>query len=119
MSTISRGGRRGRKSKLASASYTELKNEMIRRQEQVQSLLTTRERLSAELRDLEALIESAGGGDLLTTTYTTTMRRRGPGRPPGSGKKRTTLIGAAPRHGRRGGRRGNANSLVETLQSVL
>jgi hypothetical protein len=119
MATLTRGGRRVRKSKLASASYTELKNEMIRRQEQVQHLITTRERLAAELRELEAVIESVGGGEAFTATTYTTMRRRGPGRPPGSGRGRPKMTGATPRHGRTTGRRGNAASLADSLVAVL
>ena len=117
MSNLARGGPRGRKSRLASASYTELKNEIIRRQEQVQNLITTRDRLSAELRELETLIESVGGGEVITASYTT-VRRRGPARPPGSGKGRAMLTGPTARHGRKG-RKGNANSLAGSLHTVL
>jgi hypothetical protein len=118
MATFTSGGRRGRKSRLAAASYTELKNEMMRRQEQVQHLMNTREELAAQLRELETLIESAGGGEAIGATAMP-MRRRGPGRPPGSGRGRAKMRGVAPRHGRTGGRGPNAASLVESLQAVL
>lgn len=115
--TIS-GGRRGRKSRLASASFADLQNELRRRQEQVQTLITARERLSAELQELEGLIESVGGSDI-GLGVVAPMRRRGPGRPPGSGKGRRIMRGAAPRHGRTGPRARNTNSLAESLASVL
>jgi hypothetical protein len=115
--TIS-GGRRGRKSKLASASFADLQNELHRRQEQVQTLLTARERLSAELQELEQLIESVGGSDI-GLGVVAPMRRRGPGRPPGSGKGRKAMSVAAPRHGRRGPRTRNAANLADSLASVL
>jgi hypothetical protein len=92
---------------------------MMRRQEQVQHLITTRERLTAELRELESVIESVGGGEALATTTFTSMRRRGPGRARGSGRGRAKMFGATPRHGRTTGRRGNAASLADSLVAVL
>lgn len=112
------GGRRGRKSKLASASFADLQNELRRRQEQVQSLMTARERLASELQELEQLITSVGGSDM-SLGIVAPVRRRGPGRPPGSGKAAKSMAAAAPRHGRRGPRGRNTANLVDSLASVL
>lgn len=90
---------------LANVATTDLQRELARRERQVDSLLGKRERLQAQIDEIDselgALSVAAGGG-------TSAGRGRGRGRKKGAHKKRTTRK-----------RPKNDMNLVEALQKTL
>lgn len=107
------GGKRGRKSRLSGYTYTDLQNELRRRESMLQGLMTQRQQINQQLQVIDQQI-AAEGGTVPTGDWSTAARPRR-GRPPGSGKAKWL---AAPKHGRRGPGRPRG-SLVESLHKVL
>ncbi|MCC6908574.1 MAG: hypothetical protein IT430_11570 [Phycisphaerales bacterium] len=109
------------KRKLSGISSIDLRRELDRRQNQLGKLMAQREKIAAELAQLDAELEAFGPVTV----------RRGPGRPRGSkNKRKTSKTGKTHKTGKRGRKargtnRGavtrseNSMTLTESLQKVL
>ena len=109
------GGKRGRKSRLSTVSFTDLQNELRRREGLLQSLMIERQRINQQLQIIDTQIAEQGGEIPVGTDWIDRPRR---GRPPRTGRARGM---AAQTHGRRG-RKGSGpggGGLVESLVKVL
>src|SRR5690349_2455154 len=96
------GKKRGRKSRLATISMTDLQNELRRREGLLNTLMQQRNHLAQHLHQVEMEISMQGG---TISGSAEDGRRRG--RPPGSGSKSAV----APHRGRRGRKPGGEGSL--------
>lgn len=105
------------KPKLTRISTRELRRELDRRQNRMGTLLARREKLAAELADIDSELEAFGPMK--------SPAKRGPGRPRGTKSKRKTRTtrraGRKPRKANRGAvtRAENTMTLTDALKKVL